>query len=70
LASFAWKNLFKDVESQTLLKYVIIIHIVSWIFQFIGHGVFESKNILKKERKPALMDNIGQILSAPLFVTV
>merc|ERR1712088_408440 len=36
-------------------------HILGWIAQFIGHGVFEG-------RKPALMDNLLQVFSAPLFV--
>lgn len=31
--------------------------------QFVGHGVFE-------KRKPALMDNISQILNAPMFVMI
>jgi 2-hydroxy fatty acid dioxygenase len=50
--------------------WVLIIHIVAWIFQFIGHGVFESKVINYVERKPALLDNLTQILNAPLFVIV
>lgn len=39
-----------------------VVHIASWIFQFIGHGVAE-------KRSPALKDNIIQaLLLAPLFV--
>lgn len=38
------------------------VHIVSWIAQFIGHGVYEG-------RAPALMDNLVQALFlAPFFV--
>jgi len=38
------------------------VNIVSWIAQFVGHGVFEG-------RAPALLDNIYQALFlAPLFV--
>ncbi|THC98514.1 hypothetical protein EYZ11_002022 [Aspergillus tanneri] len=38
------------------------IHIVSWLAQFVGHGVFEG-------RAPALLDNLVQaFLLAPLFV--
>ena len=38
------------------------IHILSWVMQFMGHGVFEG-------RKPALLDNLLQsIVMAPLFV--
>ncbi|ODQ63171.1 DUF962-domain-containing protein [Nadsonia fulvescens var. elongata DSM 6958] len=36
--------------------------VVSWLFQFIGHGVYEG-------RAPALLDNLAQaLLLAPLFV--
>jgi len=50
---------------------IIIINIVAWGLQFVGHGVFESKFIFYfLERKPALMDNIFQIYSAPLFVVM
>jgi uncharacterized membrane protein YGL010W len=38
------------------------IHIIAWIIQFIGHGVFE-------RRKPALLDSLDQaIVTAPMFV--
>jgi len=37
------------------------IHILSWVSQFIGHGVFEG-------RRPALVNNITQTLVAPTFV--
>jgi uncharacterized membrane protein YGL010W len=47
-----------------------IVHTVAWIFQFIGHGVFESNIMNNIGRKPALLDNITQTLSAPLFVVV
>jgi len=38
-------------------------HVIGWVAQFIGHGVFEG-------RKPALMDNLLQVFSAPLFVVL
>ncbi|KAF1329317.1 putative endoplasmic reticulum membrane protein c16e8.02, partial [Globisporangium splendens] len=38
------------------------IHVVAWILQFIGHGVFE-------RRKPALLDSLDQaLITAPMFV--
>ena len=41
--------------------YALMINIISWIMQFIGHGVFEGN-------RPALMDSIKQsFLMAPLF---
>lgn len=41
--------------------YALIVNIISWVMQFIGHGVFEGN-------RPALMDSIKQaFLMAPLF---
>ena len=38
------------------------LHILSWLFQFVGHGLFEG-------RAPALLDNLVQALFlAPFFV--
>ena len=43
--------------------YALKINILSWIAQFIGHGIFE-------RNRPALMDSIVQaFLMAPIFVT-
>ena len=40
----------------------LVVHVVAWILQFIGHGVFEG-------RAPALLDSLDQaLLTAPLFV--
>merc|ERR1719492_694670 len=40
----------------------LAIHVVAWIIQFIGHGVFEG-------RAPALLDSWDQaFITAPLFV--
>ncbi|KAK9382103.1 uncharacterized protein V2V93DRAFT_366447 [Kockiozyma suomiensis] len=40
-----------------------VIFVISWIAQFIGHGVFE-------HRAPALLDNLVQaLILAPFFVT-
>ncbi len=38
-----------------------IVFVASWIFQFIGHGVWE-------KRRPALVDNAFQVLVAPMFL--
>ncbi|MGB0653143.1 MAG: DUF962 domain-containing protein [Thermoplasmatota archaeon] len=37
------------------------VHVASWAFQFLGHGVWE-------KRRPALADNLFQVLVAPIFV--
>ncbi|KAL6899295.1 hypothetical protein ACP4OV_005953 [Aristida adscensionis] len=43
-------------------KVILVTQLVSWIMQFIGHGVFE-------KRAPALLDNLVQaFLMAPFFV--
>ncbi|PVH79186.1 DUF962-domain-containing protein [Cadophora sp. DSE1049] len=43
-------------------KISVLVHAVSWIAQFVGHGKFEG-------RAPALLDNLVQALFlAPLFV--
>ena len=47
---------------DSLWKFFLIVKIFSWIFQFVGHGVFEG-------RKPALTDNFYLTLVAPFFVT-
>lgn len=42
----------------------LIIHILAWMLQFVGHCVFE-------KRRPALLDNLFQaFLMAPLFVLI
>jgi uncharacterized membrane protein YGL010W len=44
------------------ISWSIGLHVASWIFQFIGHGVFE-------KRAPALLDSLSQALTlAPFFV--
>ena len=53
--------LYSNFGSQAVV-YAIGVHCIAWIFQFIGHGVFE-------RRKPALLDSLVQALVlAPLFV--
>ncbi len=37
------------------------VFVASWIFQFLGHGVWE-------KRRPALMDNLTQVFIAPMFL--
>ena len=50
------------LQGSQAVTYAFGLHVVSWAFQFIGHGVFEG-------RKPALLDNLFQSLFlAPLFV--
>ncbi|KAI1634353.1 DUF962 domain-containing protein [Biscogniauxia mediterranea] len=50
-------------QNPTLTNQIALaVHIVCWLFQFLGHGVFEG-------RAPALLDNLIQaIFLAPLFV--
>jgi len=51
---------YSTVGFDTAWKYALFIHIAGWIFQFIGHGVFEG-------RKPTLLDDVTGVATAPLF---
>lgn len=47
---------------QLSLTQELVVFTVGWVFQFIGHGVFE-------RRKPALLDNLVQsLVLAPYFI--
>jgi uncharacterized membrane protein YGL010W len=71
IGTFGWIKVFENYNPTEMRNAIIIINIVAWGLQFVGHGVFESKSIFYfLERKPALMDNIFQIYSAPLFVVM
>lgn len=48
-------------DAQTSLLIAGGVFVGSWIFQFIGHGVWE-------KRRPALMDNLLQVFIAPMFI--
>lgn len=62
LYSTAFANHLLDLYGSTANKWAIAVHVVSWIAQFIGHGVYEG-------RAPALLDNLVQALFlAPFFV--
>lgn len=49
--------------SWSNIQVITAIHLVSWILQFLGHGIFE-------KRKPALMDNLLLTFNAPVFVNI
>ena len=53
-----------------MFKIILGLQIIAWVLQFVGHGVFESNILNYEERKPALMDNLLQIFSAPVFVLI
>ncbi|ORY56698.1 uncharacterized protein BCR38DRAFT_116322 [Pseudomassariella vexata] len=62
LAAAAGANAAHAVNPGLTTKVAFVVHVVAWIFQFIGHGKFEG-------RAPALLDNLVQaIFLAPLFV--
>lgn len=51
-----------SIDAQTVIYGALAAHVISWIAQFIGHGVYE-------KRKPALLDSLVQALVlAPYFV--
>lgn len=62
IAATAYSNYLTSTYGATANYWAAGVHIVSWIAQFIGHGVYEG-------RAPALLDNLFQaIFLAPLFV--
>jgi len=62
LGATAYGNHLYSIDPSGTTKGALIIHGVSWILQFIGHGAFEG-------RAPALLDNLFQaIFLAPFFV--
>ncbi|KAF2151332.1 DUF962-domain-containing protein [Myriangium duriaei CBS 260.36] len=58
----ALANHLTSTYGATANYWAIGLHVVSWLAQFVGHGIFEG-------RAPALLDNIVQALFlAPFFV--
>lgn len=58
----AYANYLTTNYGMTANYIAIGVHVLSWIAQFIGHGIFEG-------RAPALLDNLVQALFlAPFFV--
>ena len=49
------------VDLRTSLWIAGGVFVASWVFQFLGHGVWE-------KRRPALVDNLFQVLVAPAFL--
>lgn len=47
---------------MTQLQYMATLHVVGWLTQFVGHGLFE-------QRAPAVLTNIFFAILAPFFVT-
>jgi len=44
-----WKTAFAELgKEESFVKWLILVHTVAWILQFIGHGVFESNSANKK----------------------
>jgi uncharacterized membrane protein YGL010W len=62
IGGIAYCNHLVETHGAVANKWAIGINVVSWILQFVGHGVFEG-------RAPALLDNLVQALFlAPFFV--
>ncbi|RDA93099.1 hypothetical protein CP533_4124 [Ophiocordyceps camponoti-saundersi (nom. inval.)] len=62
IGSAAFANHLRSEAPQTTFRAALILHVVCWIAQFVGHGKFEG-------RAPALLDNLIQaIFLAPMFV--
>ncbi|KAK4086648.1 hypothetical protein Purlil1_9038 [Purpureocillium lilacinum] len=62
VGSTAFANHMRLEDPKATFQLALVVHVVSWIAQFIGHGAFEG-------RAPALLDNLVQaIFLAPMFV--
>lgn len=62
LAGTAYANHLTSTYGNAANTWALAIHVVSWLAQFVGHGLFEG-------RAPALLDNLVQALFlAPFFV--
>ncbi|CAM1507198.1 Fc.00g068390.m01.CDS01 [Cosmosporella sp. VM-42] len=62
MGSTAYGNYLHQQHPETTFQAALVLHVVCWIMQFIGHGAFEG-------RAPALLDNLVQALFlAPMFV--
>lgn len=62
LGATAYSNHLTTVAPSQTNTVAIAVHVICWIAQFVGHGVFEG-------RAPALLDNLVQALFlAPFFV--
>jgi len=62
-SNYIWMQYKTAGQADVHFKIFLIQHIVCWILQFVGHGVFEKRN-------PALMDNLLLTLVAPDFVVL
>ena len=62
LGGAACSNYLTSTYGSTANTYAIVVHVICWVAQFVGHGKFEG-------RAPALLDNIVQaVFLAPFFV--
>ena len=77
LAKLAATNRDLQIAGYTILHLCIILQITGWIFQFIGHGLFESKSLCFNltltfllERAPAIVSNLLFLFIAPFFFVI
>ncbi len=63
LISILTKDISFSLFGLTYFKSIVLLHVLSWIMQFLGHGAFE-------KRKPALLDNVFLVFNAPVFVNI
>lgn len=62
LGGTAYANQLTASYGRTANTWAFALHVICWLAQFVGHGVFEG-------RAPALLDNLVQaIFLAPFFV--
>ncbi len=63
LISIITKDMHFSLFGLSDYRSFALLHVLSWIMQFWGHGAFE-------KRKPALCDNILLVFNAPVFINI
>ena len=42
--SLGWKRMFLGYNREEMFMIILVLQIFAWVLQFVGHGVFESKD--------------------------
>lgn len=47
-----WQKIFAGMDQDAFFFWVVTTHIVAWVLQFVGHGVFESMHTPRQNASP------------------
>ena len=62
-----WKYMFADFNHADMRNTIIALHVIGWVFQFIGHGVFESNWISRYREKASAFRQFKSNIFSPSF---